>query len=150
MPALPRPDQPAARTTADCTLVRVQDVFPALDIVRCATPQTGTLSASCRSRRCASTIRIVGWRASREPKASLRLMAWMYMPDRISDLISPPGGGAHVMGYSDGRRWLLLPEELRSQLGSTLPTSLLLACSLCLQRRCLCTCMLYPAFPPPL
>ena len=104
MPALPRPDQPAARTTADCALVRVKDVFPALDIMRCATPQTGTLSASCHSRCCASTIRIVGWRASREPKAFSSAHG-PDVPGPISDLLSPPESGARVMGDPDGHRW---------------------------------------------
>ena len=40
----------------------------------------------------------------------------MDVPGPVSDLVSPPGGGGRVMGYSDGRRWLLPPdpEELRS------------------------------------
>ena len=61
MPPLPRLDRPAARITADCALSGVQDVFPVLDIVRGAAPQTGTMSVIASRCRCyACTVRAVG------------------------------------------------------------------------------------------
>ena len=72
-----------------------------LGIVLCATLQTGTLSA-IRPRCCACTVRMVGL-AGVSGAQSVLFGSWHGYAWPGLRLVSPPGGGGRVMGYSDGR-----------------------------------------------
>ena len=145
MPPLLRSNRPAAWITANCALSGVQDVFPVLDIVRGAAPQTGTMSViASRSRCCACTVRMVGL-AGVSGAQAFSSAHGVDVPGPVRPcLATGQWGTRHGPPGRASMKLQIAPASSRSRL------AFLLACShmyICIPRRWLPRCSLHP---PPL